>query len=82
MLRETLLNCHVRAKRDVGTGVVHIVALDSFVHDSETAPQNGLASTADIIGETDARSEISPIVLNQTGGNSVLAGDANPVQIE
>ena len=34
---------HAEAERNVRTGVVHVVALNAFVHDAEAATNNGLA---------------------------------------
>src|SRR5580704_12707039 len=73
---------HLQAERDVRTGVVHVVALNALIHDAESAADNGLAGSSDVIGEPDARTESSPVVVDQALGNAVLAGDANSVQVE
>src|SRR5580765_2552608 len=46
-----------QAERNVGTGVVHVVALDALVHCAKAAANYGLATASQVIGKADARTE-------------------------
>src|SRR5579864_757058 len=73
---------NLQAKRNVGAGVVHVVALDALVHDAEAAADDGLAGAREVIGKAEARTESGPVVIDKTLGNAVLAGDADAVGVK
>src|SRR4029077_6568065 len=70
------------AEWNIGTGVVHVVALNALVHGAESAADDRLALARQVIGKAQTRTEGSPVVIHQTFWNSILARDANAVQIE
>ena len=51
---------HARGEGLVRADVINIVALDTFIHGSEAAANDGLVIAAEIVSETDARSEVKP----------------------
>src|SRR5207249_1522081 len=65
----------VQAERNIGTGIVHVVALDALVHDAKAAANNGLAPAVEVVGKAEARTEGSPVVIHQAFGHAVLAGN-------
>jgi len=72
----------LQAERDVRAGVVHVIALNALIHHAETAADNGLAGAAQVVGKTDTRTEVRPVVVDQALRYAVLARDANAVQVE
>ena len=72
----------LQAKGNIGTGVVHVVALNALVHDAESAADNSLAPASQIVGKAKTRTEGRPVIVHQTLWNAVLAGYANAVQVE
>src|SRR6185437_11442934 len=53
-----------QTERDVGAGVVHVVALDALVHCAEAAANHGLAAASQVIGKADARTEGGPVIVH------------------
>ena len=43
----------LQAERNVGSGVVHVVALNALVHDAEAATNDALAVAGEVVGETE-----------------------------
>src|SRR5206468_8791095 len=72
----------VQAERNIGTGIVHVVALDALVHDAKAAANNGLAPAVEVVGKAEARTEGSPVVIHQAFGHAVLAGNPDAIQVE
>src|SRR5580693_4244543 len=72
----------LQAEGDVSTGVVHVVALDAFVHDAESAADNGFAASRDVIRKAKARTKSGPMVVHEALRYTVLARNADAVQIE
>ena len=72
----------MEAERNVRPGIVHVVALNAFVHDAEAAANNRLAAAGQVIGEAEARTEVGPVIVHQTLGYAVLLGDADAVQVQ
>src|SRR5580704_12095746 len=72
----------LQAERDVGSGVVHVVALNALIHDAEAATDDGLASTRQVVGKTQSGTKRRPVIAHQALGNSVLARDADSVQVQ
>src|SRR5579872_386826 len=72
----------LEAERDVRTGVVHVVALDAFVHDTEAATNNRLAASTQIIGEPEPRTKVCPVIVHEALRYAVLSGNADAIQVE
>ena len=54
----------LQVERRIHSAVIHVITLDAFVHDSETAAENRLALTGEVISKSDTRSEIGPMVVD------------------
>ena len=63
-------------------GVPGAVALNPFVHGAESAAEDGLAATVQVISKSDARAPIVPVIIYQTLRNPVLATDADAILVE
>ena len=72
----------VHVARRVDGAVVHIVALNALVHGAKSTADYGFALAGQVIGESDAGAESSPVIVDQAGRNPVLAADANAVRVE
>src|SRR5579883_2884351 len=72
----------LQAVRNVGTGVVHIVALDAFVHDTESATKDSLAATRQIIGKAEAGTEGGTVIIVEALRNAILTGNADAIKVE
>src|SRR5580700_5331259 len=72
----------LQAEGNVGSGVVHVVALNALVHDAKAATNDALPVAAEVVGETDTRTEVSPVVVHQALWNTVLLGNSNTVEVE
>ena len=48
---------------NVRSSIVHVVALDALVHDAESATDDGLAVSTDVIGKSDAGTKGEPVVI-------------------
>src|SRR5882757_1250437 len=73
---------NLQAEWNVRTGIVHVVALNALVHQAETATNNGLASAGDVIGESDTRTERSPVIVHQAFWYAILTGNTNSVEVK
>src|SRR4029079_8892611 len=62
--------------------VVHIVALNPFVHGSEAAAKHCFSTPSEVEGDTDARTECVPGIVDQAFWNAILPGDADTIQVE
>jgi len=69
-------------KRGISGAVIHVVALNALVHQAIAAANNGLATTGKVVSKTKARPEIPPCIVGQPSGDSILASNAHPVQVE
>src|SRR5204862_8288773 len=67
---------------NVRTSVIPVIALDTLVHGTESAADHGLATSRHIIGESDTRTDSSPVIVYQTFGYAIFAVNANAVQVE
>ena len=56
------------AERNIRTGVVHVVSLDTFVHDAVSTANHGFAVSAYVISEAKAWTEILPVIVTQPLG--------------
>ena len=72
----------MRVERSIRGTVVHIVALNPFIHDAEPTADNRLALAGEVIGKSDTRSESCPVILDQTLRNTVHTTDPDAVLIE
>ena len=71
-----------QAERNIGAGVVHVVALNALVHHAEAAADNSLASAGEVVGKSYARTKGCPVIVDQALRNAVLPGDADSIQVE
>ena len=72
----------VRIARGVHGTVIHIVALNAFVHHAESTAYDRLSLTGKVVSTAQPRPPIVPGVVDQTFGDSVYSADPDPVQIE
>src|ERR1019366_7166584 len=70
------------AERNVRAGVVHVVALNAFVHQAKSAADYGLALAGDVIGKSNARTESGPVVVHQTLRDPIQTVDTHAVRIQ
>ena len=73
---------YVETEGYIGPGVVHVVALNAFIHDAESAAHHGLAGSRDVVGKSDARAERQPVVVDKALRHVILFGDANAIEVE
>src|SRR5208282_5011119 len=75
-----------QAERSIGTGVVHVVALNALVHDAESAADDGLATAGEVISKAKAWTEGRPMIvhkaLRDTETAVAVTRDADSVQID
>ena len=69
-------------KRGIGSTVVHVVALNAFVHDAIATANYGFATAGQVVGKPETRPEVRPGIIGKSFGNSVLASDTYPVEVE
>src|SRR5208283_144000 len=66
-----------------GSGVVvHVIALDAFVHDAVATANDGLAVAVQIVGKANARLEVQPGIVNTAPGSTVLSAGRNAIDVE
>ena len=46
------------------TRIVHVIALDAFVHDTEAAAYHGFAVSTDVISKPNARTKGEPVIFH------------------
>src|SRR5260370_1003983 len=73
---------HLQTERNVRAGIVHVVALNPFVHHSESAADYGLAGASEVVSEAEARTERRPVVVHKTLGYAVLPGNADSIKVQ
>src|SRR5690348_1050589 len=73
---------HIQAEGNVGTRVVHVIPLDSFVHHSEPTSHHGGAVPGHVVSETNSWTEVRPMIVDQSFGHTILSRDTNSVQVE
>src|SRR5256885_12781516 len=73
---------YVEAERNVRTCVVHVVALDAFVHEAEAAAQNRFSAASKVIGKADARTEGCPMVVHKPLRYSVLSRAPDAIEVQ
>src|SRR5712691_4944537 len=76
------LEANVQAEGNIGTGVVHVVALNALVHGPEAAADHGLAAARHVIRKTYARTERRPVVVHEPLRNAIFFRNADPIQIQ
>src|SRR5438128_871924 len=73
---------NVQTEGDVWTGIVHVVALNALVHDGESAANDRLAATGQVVCKAEMRTEGRPVVVHQALGYSVLPRSPDSVQVQ
>src|ERR1051326_4853297 len=73
---------NVQTEGQVGTGIVHIVALGAVIHDGKSAANDRLTTTGQVVGKAEPRSERRPVVVHKTSGYTVLSRHADSIQVK
>src|SRR5262244_2582109 len=82
-----ILQCHaahagIQTEWNVRTGIVHVIALNAFVHDAKSAANDCLATTGQVVSKAEPRTEGRPVVVHESPGYAVLSSDADSVQVQ
>src|SRR6266404_2108129 len=73
---------HLQTKWNVRASIVHIVALNPLVHDSESATDHGLPVACEVVSEAEARTEGCPVVVYEPLRYAILPGNPDTIQVE
>src|SRR5207249_9008781 len=60
ILQLDVVQGYVQTERDVWTGIVHVVALNAFVHNGESATNDRLATTGQVVSKAKPGTEVRP----------------------
>src|SRR5256885_5066687 len=77
-----VIEADLQTERNVGTGVVHVIALNALVHDAEPTADNCLTAATQVIGKTKTWTEGCPVIVDQALRNPILSGDADSIQVK
>src|SRR5260221_5908104 len=72
----------MQAERNVRTGILQVVALDTFVHDSESAANHSFTTASEVVSEAETRTERRPVIVHEAFWYAVLSGNPNSVQVK